>query len=109
VPKFCLVLTTLPDADIAAKLARNLVEARLAACVNILPSCQSIYRWQGKVHEEGEIPLVIKTTVALYPAVETYLRQNHPYDLPEIIVLDIAQGLPEYLRWIAESTDTTQF
>ncbi len=102
-PEFCLVLTTLPDADIAGKLARNLVEMQLAACVNVLAPCQSVYRWQGKTQVEGEIPLFIKTTAALYPAVETYLRQNHPYDLPEIIALDI-HGLPEYLRWVSEST-----
>lgn len=99
-----LVFTTLPDAEIAGKLARSMVETRLAACVNILAPCQSVYRWQGDVQEDGEIPLIIKTTAELYPALETYLRQQHPYALPEIVALDVAQGLPEYLSWVAEST-----
>lgn len=103
-PTIRIVFTTLPDAEIAGKLARNLVEKRLAACVNVLSPCQSVYRWQGDVQEDGEIPLIIKTTAELYPALETYLRQQHPYALPEIVALDVAQGLPEYLTWVAEST-----
>jgi periplasmic divalent cation tolerance protein len=98
------VFTTLPNTAIAGKLARTLVEMRLAACVNVLAACQSVYRWQGDVHEDGEIPLIIKTTAELYPALESYLRQQHPYALPEIVALDVAQGLPEYLSWIVEST-----
>lgn len=96
-------MTTLPDAETASKLARNLVEMRLAACVNILAACQSVYRWQDDVHLDGEVPLIIKTTVELYPALETYIRQQHPYTLPEIVALDVAQGLPDYLTWIAAS------
>ena len=103
-----LVFTTLPDAEIAGKLARNLVETRLAACVNILAACRSVYRWQGDAQEDGEIPLIIKTTAELYPALETYLRQQHPYAVPEIVALDVAQGLPEYLNWVAESTQAPQ-
>jgi periplasmic divalent cation tolerance protein len=99
-----VVLTTLPDAEIAGKLARSLVEMRLAACVNVLSPCQSIYRWQDDVQEDGEVPLIIKTTAELYPALETYLRQQHPYALPEIVALEVAQGLPEYLTWVAAST-----
>lgn len=107
-PAICLVFTTLPDADIAGKLARSLVETRLAACVNILAPCQSIYRWQDDVQVDGEVPLIIKTTAELYPALETYLRRHHPYDVPEIITLDVSRGLPEYLSWVAESTGPTQ-
>ena len=103
-----LVFTTLPDAEMAGKVARNLVEQRLAACVNVLAACSSVYRWQGDVHEDEEIPLIIKTTAELYPALETYLRQQHPYALPEIVALDVAQGLPEYLHWVAESTGTSE-
>lgn len=103
-PTIRLVFTSLPDAEIAGKLAKSLVETRLAACVNILAPCQSVYRWQGNVQEDGEIPLIIKTTAELYPALETYLRQQHPYALPEIVALDAVQGLPEYLSWVAEST-----
>lgn len=108
-PAICFVFTTLPDADLAGKLARNLVEMQLAACVNLLSPCHSIYRWQGNVQEDGEIPLIIKTTTELYPVLESYLRQHHPYDLPEIVALDVTQGLPEYLNWVAESTDQPLF
>jgi periplasmic divalent cation tolerance protein len=101
-----LVFTTLPDSEVAGKLARNLVEMRLAACVNLLARCQSIYRWQDDVHVDGEVPLIIKTTTELYPALETYLRQHHPYELPEIIALNVTRGLPEYLTWVVESTQS---
>ena len=103
-PPLQLVLTTLPDTEAAGRIARGLVEARLAACVNVLPACHSVYRWQGALQEDGEIPLFIKTTPQLYPAVEAYLRQHHPYELPEIIALDVAAGLPDYLRWVHEAT-----
>jgi periplasmic divalent cation tolerance protein len=101
-----VVFTTLPDSEVAGKLARTLVEMRLAACVNILPSSQSIYRWQDDVHIDGEVPLIIKTTTELYPALETYLRQQHPYELPEIIALEVTRGLPEYLTWVVEATQS---
>ena len=107
-PTIRLVFTTLPDVEIAGKLARSLVETRLAACVNVLAACHSVYRWQGDVQEDGEIPLIIKTTAELYPALETYLKQRHPYSLPEIVALDVAQGLPEYLSWVEESTRAPQ-
>ncbi len=99
-----LVFTTLPDPEAADKLAKALVETRLAACVNILAACQSVYRWQDDVQVDGEVPLIIKTTAELYPALETYIRQQHPYALPEIIALDVAQGLPDYLNWVASVT-----
>ncbi len=99
-----LVFTTLPDIEVADKLAKNLVEKRLAACVNILSACRSVYRWQDAVQVDGEIPLIIKTTEELYPALETYIRQHHPYALPEIVALEVVQGLPEYLNWVAAST-----
>jgi periplasmic divalent cation tolerance protein len=102
-----LVFTTLPDSEVAGKLARNLVEMRLAACVNILAGCQSVYRWQDDVHVDGEVPLIIKTTTELYPALETYLRQQHPYELPEIIALEVTRGLPDYLTWVVESTQSS--
>lgn len=106
VPSIRLVLTTLPNAEIAGEMARNLVDSGLAACVNILPPCRSVYRWRGVVREDGEIPLFIKSTAELYPALETYLRERHPYELPEIIALDVADGLTEYLQWVAQSTST---
>ena len=103
-PALRLVLTTLPDAEIAGRLAHELVEAGLAACVNVLSPCRSIYRWQGAVEEDGEIPLIIKTTAERYAALETFLRKNHPYQIPEIIAIDVNDGLPEYLRWAAAAT-----
>ncbi len=102
-----LCITTLPDADAAGKLATALVERRLAACVNILAPCRSVYRWQGEVHNDNEVPLLIKTTAGRYAALEDYLRQNHPYDLPELIAIDLAQGLPAYLAWLATESNAS--
>lgn len=99
-----LCLTTAPDPDTATTLARGLVEQGLAACVNILAPCRSVYRWQGAVQEETEIPLLIKTTATAYPALESWLRAQHPYELPEIVALEIERGLPDYLRWLADAT-----
>lgn len=99
-----LVLTNLPDDKSAQQLAQALVEQRVAACVNILAPCRSMYRWQGKIEDSTEVPLLIKTTVSRYAAVEAAIRANHPYDVPEIIALRIDRGLPEYLAWIAAET-----
>lgn len=99
-----LVITNCPDEDTANAIALALVEARLAACVNILPRCQSIYRWQGAVDTASEVPLLIKTTTGNYPALEAAIRERHPYEVPEIIALPIAQGLPAYLNWLAAET-----
>ncbi len=101
---FVCILTTLPDPTSARQLARRLVEERLAACVNVLDGCTSVYRWQGAVEEASEVVLVIKTVQDRYAALETFLRQQHPYELPEIIALPIAQGLPEYLDWVGAET-----
>lgn len=99
-----LVLTNLPDAAAARALATHLVESRLAACVNILAPCRSIYRWQGKVEDAEEVPLLIKTTQARYAALETAIREHHPYELPEIIAVPLSLGLPAYLGWVAAET-----
>ncbi len=99
-----LVLTNLPDDKSAQQLAQALVAQRVAACVNILAPCRSVYRWQGKIEDATEVPLVIKTTTARYAALEAAIRANHPYELPEIIALRIDRGLPEYLSWIAAET-----
>jgi periplasmic divalent cation tolerance protein len=100
----CLVLTNLPDAASAASLARELVERQLAACVNILAPCTSVYRWQGRVETVLETPLLIKTSDPALNKVQQFIRDHHPYELPEIVVLDIDNGLPEYLSWIARET-----
>ncbi len=99
-----LILTTLPDQDTARQLARQLVEARLAACVNVLAACTSVYRWQGQIQEETETPVLIKTWADRYAALETFLREHHPYQLPEIVALPIEQGLPGYLDWLRAET-----
>ncbi|MEY4592241.1 MAG: hypothetical protein RIR18_1136 [Pseudomonadota bacterium] len=100
-----LVISNLPDEDSAKRLAEYLVSNGLAACVNIQASCQSVYRWQGKVEQANEVPVFIKTTAARYPELETAIRQLHPYEVPEIIALPISAGLPAYLQWVAHETE----
>ncbi len=98
------MLTNLPDRAAAEALAAQLVERRVAACVNILSPCRSVYRWRGEVRHEEEHPVLIKTTLERYAALEQAIRAGHPYELPEIVAVPIERGLPEYLRWIAEET-----
>ena len=99
-----LVVTNLPDTGAARTLACSLIEARLAACVNILPGVQSFYRWQGVVEEANEVSLFIKARETDYDALEAAIKAQHPYDLPEIIALSITHGLPAYLQWIEVET-----
>jgi len=99
-----LVLTNLPDRASAEKLATLLIEQRLAACVNVLASCDSVYRWQGATQRDEEHPLLIKTAQDRYADLEAAIRANHPYELPEIIAVPIVRGLPAYLRWVESET-----
>lgn len=99
-----IVTTNLPDAASAQALAMLLIEQRLAACVNILAPCRSVYRWQGKIEDTTEVPLLIKTTAARYAALEAAIRVHHPYELPEILAVPVEFGLPEYLAWVAAET-----
>ena len=99
-----LVLTNLPDRASAEKLADALIEQRLAACVNILAPCRSVYRWKDAVQHDEEHPMLIKTTAERYPALEAAIRAGHPYELPEIIAVPVDQGLPQYLEWVASET-----
>jgi periplasmic divalent cation tolerance protein len=99
-----LVLTNLPDRAAADRLADLLIEKRVAACVNILAPCRSVYRWQGAVQHEEEHPMLIKTTAEGYPALEAAIRAGHPYELPEIIAVPVERGLPAYLDWVAAQT-----
>lgn len=99
-----LVLTNLPDRAAAERLAAELIEKQLAACVNILAPCRSVYRWKGAVQHEEEHPMLIKTTLERYAALEAALRSGHPYELPEIIALPIERGLAAYLDWVAAET-----
>lgn len=100
-----LILTHLPDAASADRMAAMLVEGGLAACVNCLPSVQSVYRWQGKIEHAQEIALLIKTRVDRYAEVEQAIRTHHPYELPEIIAMPITHGLPAYIRWISDESE----
>jgi periplasmic divalent cation tolerance protein len=101
---YVIVLTTLPaDAD-ASAIATALVEGRLAACVNVLPAMQSTYRWQGAVEREAERQIVIKTSGQRVDALWERLRDLHPYDMPEFVVIPIVDGNQAYLNWIGETT-----
>src|SRR3954469_10815477 len=99
-----LVLTNLPDRAAAERLADALLEKKLAACVNILAPCRSVYRWKGAVQHDEEHPMLIKTTAERYAALEQAIRAGHPYELPEIIAVPLERGLPEYLQWVADET-----
>ena len=96
-----LVLTNLPDRAAAERLADALIEKRVAACVNILAPCRSVYRWKGVVQHDEEYPMLIKTAAERYPDLEAAIRAAHPYELPEIIAVSIERGLPAYLEWLA--------
>ena len=105
---YVLVLTTLPaDAD-AAAFAHTLVDARLAACVNVMPVMDSVYRWEGQVSRDGERQLFIKTARSRVAQLWEQMRKLHPYDMPEFIVLPIVDGNDAYLRWVGDSTRTTE-
>ena len=99
-----MVLTNLPDLAAARGLARVIVEQKLAACVNILPGVQSVYRWQGVIEEAAEWTLSIKTAPDRYAELELAIKRQHPYALPEIIAVPIVAGSADYLNWIAAET-----
>ncbi len=95
-----LVLTSLPDHAAASALARTLVTGRLAACVHVGASVESMYHWQGQIETAREVPVTIKTRAALYETVQAAILAAHPYELPEIIAIPVTHGLPRYLDWI---------
>ena len=99
-----LVLCTCPDEAVAERIAGTLVEERLAACVNILAPCRSVYRWKDAVQHDEEHPLLIKTAAVRYAELEAAIRAGHPYELPEIIAVSLDRGLPAYLDWVAAET-----
>lgn len=101
--KVLIVMCNVPDAALATQMATVLVEAQLAACVNILAPCQSVYRWQGKTECASEIPLLIKTTSEQYGALEAKIQALHPYEVPEIVALPLENGLSAYLGWVVGS------
>src|ERR1700722_6979421 len=99
-----IVLSTTGSENEARTIASELFERRLAACVNILPQIESIYRWQGKIESEREWLMFIKTTAERFNAVRDAIRELHSYEVPECIAIEIEDGSPEYLRWLSEST-----
>lgn len=102
--RMLLVLTNLPDHDAALSLASALVEARLAACANVLAPCTSVYRWQAEIETANEVPVLLKTTVARYAELEAAIRARHPYELPEIVAVPVERGLAGYLAWVGAET-----
>ncbi|MBI4963537.1 MAG: divalent-cation tolerance protein CutA [Desulfomonile tiedjei] len=101
---YIVCLVTIDDMDKASRIARKVVESKLAACVNIIPELRSIYSWQGRICDEREYLMIVKTRAELFDQLRDTVKQLHPYEVPEIIALDITQGLPEYLKWIDDST-----
>ena len=101
---YLVVLTTFPNIDTAQRIAQEIVQAKLAACVNILPQGQSVYVWEGKNCIENELVALIKTTENNYLELELFLQQLHPYELPEIIATPITNGAKNYLQWITSNT-----
>jgi len=99
-----VVLVTAPDAQTGSRLAREVVEARLAACVNLVAPVRSIYRWQGEVREDAEVLLVIKTGSGRCAELAQRIREIHPYDLPEVLALPASGGSPEYLDWVRQES-----
>ena len=97
-----VVLTTAPDADVARSLATRVVEERLAACANVVPGVTSIYRWEGAVQEDSEVLVILKTTPAGYGHLRDRIAELHPYEVPEILVLDTPEGSADYMRWVAD-------
>jgi periplasmic divalent cation tolerance protein len=101
--KILLALSTFPDAETARRISNQLVTEKFAACANILPAVESIYRWKEKIETAGEVIVFFKTTPDRQKAFQEKLRSLHPYDVPEIIFVPVANGLPEYLRWVIEN------
>ena len=98
-----VILCTFPNIDTAKQCAHTLVERKLAACVNILPAIMSVYVWEGQVETAQEQLLLIKIPAENYAIIEDFIKQHHPYDVPEIIAFPIERGLPDYLQWITSS------
>jgi periplasmic divalent cation tolerance protein len=99
-----IVFTTWPGLDEARAAVRTLVEEKLAACGNIVPGVESIYRWQGQVETAAEVFVIFKTAAASYPALEARIRELHTYEVPEIIRLPVMGGLPNYLQWVVDNS-----
>jgi periplasmic divalent cation tolerance protein len=99
-----LALSTFPDAGTARRISNQLVTEKFVACANIIPTIESIYRWQGKVEQGNETLVLFKTTGARSAVLQEKLKSLHPYEVPEIIFIPVTAGLPEYLRWVADNS-----
>lgn len=99
-----VVLCSCPDRELAERIAHSLVEHHLAACVSLLPGLRSVYRWQGQVQSADEVLLLIKSRVGCLEELKVHVLMLHPYELPEIIAVDVGSGLDRYLDWIGECT-----
>lgn len=102
-----MVMVTAPDPDTAAQLGRTLVDEHLAACANIVPGVRSIYRWQGAVHDDAEVLLIIKTTTTAHETLMQRVLDLHPYNTPEVLVLPVDGGSAAYLRWLTDQVDVS--
>lgn len=100
-----LALSTAPDAETAARIGRALVQERLIACANLVPGLTSIYRWQGEVQQEGEVLLLMKTRRSLVQRLKERLPDLHPYQVPELVVAPVTDGLEPYCRWVRDETE----
>jgi len=100
-----VVLTTLPDAPAAELLAERLLEERLVACANILPGARSVYRWEGQVRRDDEVVVILKTTRAILPRLRQRFPELHPYDVPELVAMDVVEGAAGYLDWVRSETE----
>jgi periplasmic divalent cation tolerance protein len=98
-----VILTTWPNADAARTAARTLIDERLAACANILPGIESIYRWQGAIEASAEVLMILKSTIGQYLTLEKRLKALHPYEVPEILSLPVRDGFLPYLQWVQEN------
>jgi periplasmic divalent cation tolerance protein len=106
VEQVLLAVSTFPDRETADRIAHTLIEEKLAACANVIPAVHSIYRWKDKIETAGEVIALFKTTPERQAAFQEKLRSLHPYEVPEIVFVPVAGGLPAYLRWVAETCAT---
>jgi periplasmic divalent cation tolerance protein len=98
-----VIFTTWPSAESARAAARTLIEERLAACANIVPGVESIYRWKDAIETSAEVLVIFKATMGSYPRFEARLKELHPYEVPEVVALRPTDGLPAYLRWVEDN------
>lgn len=101
--EFRVILVTAPDVEVGRQVARAVLDARLVACVNIVPKIESLYWWKGEIQSESEVLLVMKTKTGKINHLEAAVKAAHPYEIPEFVVLPIAAGSPDYLKWITDS------